>query len=303
MCVIKPAKTICWRPNVFSVASRSVWAKALGSGLCTTGSPLAGRTVSTMGPPRASRSNSPPGRPRCCTCTTGAAAARARPRSRARAARAGSAPGRASLPSRYSFCASMMTSVEVASEGGRRSAPDSSNRVLAAVMATPRAIPTLSGRPGIGPTWSCGVPADASGRWAHGPPTSLPAPFGPEPGRTAGLGQLAHAQNVALALGDGDDAARIQQVEDVACLDTLVIGRQRQPMSPVVGTRSGIAGCQQRLALLFGIAEVLQQDVGIGVLKIEARVFLFGLQEHIAVGQLALIVAAVEVEVKYAIDA
>src|SRR5262245_7252223 len=138
---------------------------------------------------------------------------------------------------------------------------------------------------------------------AQGPPTSLPAPFGPEPGRTAGLGQLAHAQNVALALGDGDDAARIQQIKDVACLDTLVIGRQRQPMTPVVGTRSGIAGCQQRLALLFGIAEVLQQDVRIGVLKIEARVFLFGLQEHIAVGQLALIVAAVEVEIKYAIDA
>ena len=138
------------------------------------------------------------------------------------------------------------------------------------------------------------------------PPTArklMPAPFGPEPGRTAGLGQLAHAQNVALPLGDGDDAARVQQIEDVACLDALIVGGQRQPMLRVVGTRGGTAGCKQRLALLFGIAEVLQQELRVGVLEIEARVFLLGLQEHIAIGQLALILAAIEVKVEHAVDA
>ena len=50
---------------------------------------------------------------------------------------AGTMPGSASLPSRYSFCASMMTRVEVASGAGRMSAPDISSRVLGVVMVTP----------------------------------------------------------------------------------------------------------------------------------------------------------------------
>src|SRR5690606_36108664 len=43
-----------------------------------------------------------------------------------------------------------------------------------------------------------------------------------------GLGQGAHAQDVALALGHRDGAARVQQVEGVAGLAHLLVGRQRQ---------------------------------------------------------------------------
>ncbi len=49
-------------------------------------------------------------------------------------------------------------------------------------------------------------------------------------GRAAGLGELAHAQDVALTLGDGDHPARVEQVEDMARLDALVVGRQREPV-------------------------------------------------------------------------
>ena len=49
-----------------------------------------------------------------------------------------------------------------------------------------------------------------------------------EPGFGAGLGQRAHAADVGGALGDADHAARVQQVEQVAGLEALVVGRQRQ---------------------------------------------------------------------------
>ena len=52
------------------------------------------------------------------------------------------------------------------------------------------------------------------------------AALGPEPGRPARLGELTHAQDVALALGHRDHAARIEQIEGVARLDALIIGRQ-----------------------------------------------------------------------------
>ena len=55
-----------------------------------------------------------------------------------------------------------------------------------------------------------------------------PAAFGREECLAAGLGQRADAENVALALGDGDDAADVEQVEDVARLDRLVVGGKRQ---------------------------------------------------------------------------
>src|SRR5215475_2085547 len=124
--------------------------------------------------------------------------------SSASAVNAGVIPGSASLPSRYSFWASMIRSVELASGGGRRSAPASCSRVLAALMAT------LSSR-------------------QHAPQAiraaSRATPCRHQPSSAAGLRQLAHAQNVALPLGDGDDAARIQKVEDMARLDALVVGR------------------------------------------------------------------------------
>src|SRR3546814_5221593 len=42
------------------------------------------------------------------------------------------------------------------------------------------------------------------------------------------LRQLAHAQDGALALGDGDRAARVEQVEAVRGLHHLLVGGQRQ---------------------------------------------------------------------------
>src|SRR5262245_10727060 len=44
---------------------------------------------------------------------------------------------------------------------------------------------------------------------------SRPAPFRLQPGGAAGLGEVAHAQDVALTLGHGDNAAGVEQVEDV----------------------------------------------------------------------------------------
>src|SRR5207248_5635451 len=57
-----------------------------------------------------------------------------------------------------------------------------------------------------------------------------PARFGVNPGFAAGFCQFAHAHDVALPLRHRDHAACIQQVEDVARLDALVIGRQRHQM-------------------------------------------------------------------------
>ena len=49
-----------------------------------------------------------------------------------------------------------------------------------------------------------------------------------QPGFAAGLGQRPHAADIGGALRHADHAARIQQVEGMAGLDALVIGRQRQ---------------------------------------------------------------------------
>src|SRR5271167_3688150 len=51
-----------------------------------------------------------------------------------------------------------------------------------------------------------------------------------QPCGAAGFGEFAHAQDVALALGDGDDAARVEKVEGVARLDALIVGGQRHQM-------------------------------------------------------------------------
>src|SRR5688572_9811205 len=86
---------------------------------------------------------------------------------------------------------------------------------------------------------------------------SRPAPLRLQPRGTARLGEVAHAQDVALALGHGDDAAGVQQVEDVARLDALVVGGQRQLVALVVCTGGGPTRLEERLALLLGVAEVL----------------------------------------------
>src|SRR5882757_783371 len=67
-----------------------------------------------------------------------------------------------------------------------------------------------------------------------------PAGFSMYPRFAAGLGQLADAQDVALAFGYRDHAAGVEQVEDVACLDALVVGRQRHQVFLAITARSWV---------------------------------------------------------------
>jgi hypothetical protein len=63
-----------------------------------------------------------------------------------------------------------------------------------------------------------------------------------------------------------------------------------------------VACLQQCLAFCLGIVEVAQQLFGVGVLEIVARILLFSLQEHIAIGDALIAIAAVEVEVVDVVD-
>src|SRR6185312_6021995 len=96
-----------------------------------------------------------------------------------------------------------------------------------------------------------------------------------QPSLTTGLGKRADAADIGGALGDGNHPARIQQVEAMAGLDALVIGRKRQ-----------FRRSKQLSALFLGILEMLEQDVRIGALEIIGGEFLFGLMEHLAVAEL-----------------
>src|SRR5690242_1514774 len=49
-----------------------------------------------------------------------------------------------------------------------------------------------------------------------------------DPSTAGGLREVADAADVGLALGDADHAPRLQRVEDVARLDRLLIGWDRQ---------------------------------------------------------------------------
>ena len=84
----------------------------------------------------------------------------------------------------------------------------------------------------------------------------------------------------------------------MARLDALIVGRQRHEVA--VARRAAL---QERDAFRFGVLEVLEQDVDVGVLEVEAGIFLLRLLEHVAVGDARLAVAAVEVDVVDAIDA
>ena len=47
---------------------------------------------------------------------------------------------------------------------------------------------------------------------------------------------------------------------------------------------AAIALFEQRAALGLGVPEMPEQDLRIGVLEVEARIFLLGLQENVAIG-------------------
>src|SRR5262245_26987127 len=126
--------------------------------------------------------------------------------------------------------------------------------------------------------------------------------FGRKPGLAASFRELAHAQNVALPLGDGNHPARIEQIEHMARLDALVVGRQRHQVALAVADRHP-TGLDVFAAGRLRHPELLEQHLGFGKFEVVPRIFLLGLQEDVAVGDLLLTLAAVEVEIEDAVDA
>ncbi len=92
-----------------------------------------------------------------------------------------------------------------------------------------------------------------------------------QPHFTAVLGQRPDAADIGLAFGRRDGAAGIEQVEQMAGLQALVIGRQRD------------LGLQGVCTFLFGVLKVGFQHLDIGDFEIIFGIFLFGLQEDVAV--------------------
>src|SRR5581483_11812043 len=99
------------------------------------------------------------------------------------------------------------------------------------------------------------------------------------------------AGDVGGALGHADDAAGIEQVEDVARLHALVIGGERE------------AGRDQRAAFRLGVAEMLEELAGVRVFEIEGGELPLGAMEDVAIGDAAGAGRAVEVEIEDALDA
>src|SRR5579871_4564262 len=129
-----------------------------------------------------------------------------------------------------------------------------------------------------------------------------PPRFRVNPGLAAGFCQLAHAQDIALPLRHRDHPARVEQIEDVARLDALVVSWQRQRMLAAIAALAP-AGREIFLAGLFRHPELLEQHRGVGDLEIVPRIFLLGLKEHVAIGDALVAVAAVEIEVVDTVDA
>ena len=70
--------------------------------------------------------------------------------------------------------------------------------------------------------------------------------------------QVAHAGDVRRAVGDADHAARVEQVEGVAALEHVVVGRDRQPR------------LETALGLAVVLAEVPEEHLGVGDLEVVA---------------------------------
>ena len=96
------------------------------------------------------------------------------------------------------------------------------------------------------------------------------------PGDGGGFGEGAHAQDVALALGDGDGAAGVQQVEGVRGFQRLFVGGQRQP---------GFCQLQRHF---FGGFELGKEAVHVGVFEVVGGLLAFVLVIDVAVADDAL---------------
>src|SRR6266851_3451554 len=120
------------------------------------------------------------------------------------------------------------------------------------------------------------------------------------PGFAAGFCKLAHARDVALPLGHRDHAAGVEQIEDVAGLDALVIGRQCHQVRLALAVLP--SGIEISLAGFFRHGELLEQHVGVGEFEIVPRIFLLGLQEYVAVADALRAFAAIKIEIVDAVD-
>src|SRR5690606_14536241 len=106
------------------------------------------------------------------------------------------------------------------------------------------------------------------------PPSVLLGPAGGvlgDPGFAAALGEIADAGDVAGAFLHADHAAGLEQVEQVAGLDRLVVGGERD-------FRLDAAA-----AFGFGVLEAFEQLLGVGDLEVVLRQFLLVGEEHVAV--------------------
>src|SRR5215469_15588348 len=113
-----------------------------------------------------------------------------------------------------------------------------------------------------------------------------------KPGFAAGAGQCADAPDIGGALGDADHPARVEQVEDMARFEALVVGRERQrrPVTRVV------AEAEQRPAFLFGVDKMPEQHLGVGAFEVVSRELALGAQEYVAVADAPRPLDTVEVE-------
>src|SRR6476469_10470317 len=87
-----------------------------------------------------------------------------------------------------------------------------------------------------------------------------------------GAHQVAHAADVRGALGDGDSAACVEQVERVRALENEVVGGQRQ------------AALDQALALRLVVVEVPRVQLDVGLLEVVMRPLALVLAIHVLPG-------------------
>src|SRR5690606_41846167 len=92
------------------------------------------------------------------------------------------------------------------------------------------------------------------------------------PGFAAALGEIAVSGDVARAFLDADHAAGLEQVEQVAGFDRLVVGGERD-------FRLDAAA-----AFGFGVLEAFEELLRVGDLEVVLRQFLLVGEKYVAVG-------------------
>src|SRR6266516_1247060 len=88
----------------------------------------------------------------------------------------------------------------------------------------------------------------------------------------------------------------------MARFDALIVSRQRHQVALAIADRHP-TGVDVVAASGLRHSELLEQHPGFGKFEIVARIFLLGLLENVAIGDLLLALTAVEVEVEEAVDA